>query len=98
MPPSGTSSYYIYGVTLTIAFDPKVIVCLTNDANSTLAAVSLKINGAWKTIYKMGGAALSAVNTSGTYTVTDNGDGTYTVPTCITTSSTSIDVRWFAIG
>lgn len=97
MPPSTLSTWTIYGATLAIDFEPQVIVCAANVTLHSYYSASVKINGMWQTIYKPS-TSTQPILISDKYTVTDNGDGTYTIPMIIDTKTPQCAMRWFAIG
>lgn len=86
MPPTSTASFAVYGTTISLDFEPKVIFSIPQSAIHSEIAFSVKINGEWITIYtNMSFDAFPAV--SNKYTVKENADGTYTVPTMLTSST-----------
>lgn len=97
MPPSTMASYTIYGLTIKPDFEPKVIFVMPVSTTESRTALSIKINGKWMTIY-CSETLDSQGYMSDEYTVTENADGTYTVPAVLTAANETYKVRCFVFA
>lgn len=99
-PEASSSPKYVSGTTISINFEPKVIITVAeNSSNQSGHSSSIKTDEGWITVYHNTSLANSMI-VSNVYTVIDNGDGTYAVPTgaYLDNMTNYSDISWIAVG
>lgn len=99
-PEASSSPKYVSGTTISIGFEPKVIITVAeNSRNESGHSSSIKTDEGWITVYHNTSLTNSMI-VSNVYTVIDNGDGTYTVPAgaYLNNMTNYSVVSWIAVG